>query len=187
MADRTFESLLESLEPDATGIALFREAFTEAWDRLNGSAARDRERQETQLLTLQKRKNKLLALSLDGRISDTDYDVQYAELNGKIAETESALHGSLEALDSDTCCSYLEHLLCNLHILWNQKNPAEKRVFGRLIFPAGVPCSKSGIGTPLTSSLFSLLSSENVQKEELVALTSTENTAYHIDYNTHAI
>ena len=174
VADAAFVTKLESLVPDVVKTALLQECFREAWDRKNGSAQVDRERLETQRQTLLKRKNRLLALVQDELLSEADFREQYAQVNEQITETEAALAGTPDALDCDTACSYLEHLLCNLHLLWDQSDAAVKRSFGRLIYPAGVTCSKKGLGTPVTNSIFSILGSENVPKDELVALTGIE-------------
>ena len=174
VADRAFTALLESLVPDAARMALLQECFREAWDRKHGSVVRDRERLKTQLETLQKRKRNLLSMRLDEQISDDDFRQQYAPLNEQISQTETALEDVLEGLDRDTACSYLEHLLFNLHILWHEADAANKLRFGRLVYPAGVTCSKEGFGTPLSSSIFSILGAEDVPREKLVALTGIE-------------
>jgi hypothetical protein len=94
-----------------------------------------------------------------------------------------ALSSIAEGLDAAAIWSYLEHLLYDLHYLWIQKDAAEKRAFGRLIFRVGQNCSKSDRGTPLAANFLTTYG----QKDELIALTTTKNTLYVAHSKTHMI
>ena len=123
------------------------------------------------------RKRRLLGLVQDGLIERDDFQEQYGPLGEQITAVEAAIAdsgASGEALDVDTGWGYLEHLLYNQHLVWNQSDAQEKRRIAHLVFPSGIKCSKEGLGTPVTHSLFSMLGNENVPMEALVALPGIE-------------
>ncbi len=66
VADDAFVSLLDSLVPETGRLRLLQECFREAWDRRNGSAIEDRQRLDSQLQTLKRRKDMLLTMREDG-------------------------------------------------------------------------------------------------------------------------
>ncbi len=176
-ADAWFADLLERLIPNEHRLRVVEEAFREAWAVKNGSADADRERLKGQLNTLQMRKRRLLGLVQDGAIKQGDFQAEYDPLCEQITAVEAAIADSEvngEHLDVDTGWGYLEHLLYNQHLVWIQSDAQEKRRIARLVFPSGIRCSKDGLGTPVTHSLFSMLADENVREEELVALTGIE-------------
>jgi len=100
-----------------------------------------------------------------GEIDAADYSKRYAMYNAQFAEIETALGSSADELDVDESWSDLEHLLCNLPILWNQSDAGDKRRFGRLIYPDGLACSKRGFGTPVTSSIFTVIGDISVPRK----------------------
>ena len=173
-ADALFVRLLESLIPNAARLELFRECFREVWNLKNGSAASDRDRLQTELTKLQQRKRRTFSLVQDGTISSEEFRPEWDSLNGQIAAIETALTQAQEHLDCDTALGYLEHLMFNQHALWFESNTEQKRRMARSIFPSGIRCSKEGLGTPPTHSIFSMLGDENVSQENLVALTGIE-------------
>ena len=176
-ADAWFADLLERLIPNEHRLLMVEAAFREAWTVKNGSADADRERLKGQLNTLQMRKRRLLGLVQDGAIERGDFQAEYEPLGEQLTAVEAAIADSEmsgEHLDVDTGWGYLEHLLYNQHLVWIQSDVQEKRRIARLIFPSGIKCSREGLGTPLTHSLFSMLADENVPMEGLVALTGIE-------------
>ena len=176
-ADAWFADLLERLTPNEHRLRVVEAAFREAWEVKDGSVVADRERLKGQLNTLQMRKRRLLGLVQDGAIGRGDFQAEYDPLGEQIAAVEAAIADSEvsgEHLDVDTGWGYLEHLLYDQHLVWIQADAQEKRRLARMVFPSGIRCSKGGLGTPLTHSLFSMLGDENVPTERLVALTGIE-------------
>ena len=76
-------------------------------------------------------------------------------------------------LDLDTALGYLNHLLWNSSQIWETADLQGKQRLQRSIFPKGLAYlpdgSESPFGTPLTSSLYSLLAGDFDDEKGLVA------------------
>ena len=61
-----------------------------------------------------------------------------------------------------------------MHLFWNSRTLLEKsdldgkQRLARLIFPAGLIFTKSGFGTPITHSIYTLLADESIEEGVLV-------------------
>jgi hypothetical protein len=64
--------------------------------------------------------------------------------------------------------SYLLHLLWNSRNLWDDSNLAGKQRLARTIFPEGIFFTDEGFGTPVTHSIYMLLTDSNIEEEEVV-------------------
>jgi site-specific DNA recombinase len=176
-ADGLFTEVLESLVPNPRRLRVVEECFREAWSQRNGTAHADRERLLTQLTTLQQRKRRLLSLVQDDALDSEEFKEANDSLKLEIIKVEAALadaEGASQELDCDTAFSYLEHLLYNQHLLWNESDAEARQRMAMQIFPSGIRCATEGFGTPVSHSIFSIMSNENVGAEDLVALPGIE-------------
>ena len=72
-------------------------------------------------------------------------------------------------LSIETALGYLSHILWNTRLLRKDANLQGKKAILSRIFPNGLSMSEKGFGTPLTHSLYTLLSENSVNETELVA------------------
>jgi hypothetical protein len=64
--------------------------------------------------------------------------------------------------------AYLTHLLLNTSTIWQTSDLQGKQKLQRRLFPNGLVFEKSGFGTPITHSIYTLLASDSVDEMVLV-------------------
>lgn len=131
----------------------------------------------SQLRTLQSRKRRLLSLVQDGVLEPDDFKREHNLIKAEIVNVEAAISEvscQSQELNCETAPSYLEHLLHNQHLYWNQSDAAGKRRQAKRIFPSDIRCANEGYRIPSTCSFFSMFGDESVGRNELVALPGIE-------------
>ncbi|MFZ1084040.1 MAG: hypothetical protein WAN35_03630 [Terracidiphilus sp.] len=154
---------------------LVEAVFHDVWDQRNASRKSEAVRLKTQFVRLGSRKGKLLEQMQEGVLTKEDFRTLYEKVNSEILQTEMAfadIQG--KELDVDIALSYLNHLLWNLHILFENSYIESKMSIGRAIFPEGIRCSNSGFGTAVTHSLYSMLADESVTADHMASPTGFE-------------
>ena len=106
----------------------------------------------------------------DGVLSGEDFKglnegivVALADLRERLAIAES------EVLDLDSAIEFLTHLLWNTSITWQTSDLRGKQRIQRRMFPEGLIFEKTGFGTPVTHSIYTLLGDDSVSEHDLVA------------------
>jgi hypothetical protein len=89
-------------------------------------------------------------------------DEDFKSIDRGVAADSSAVRERLAfvqsgKLDLDTAKEYLEYLLWNTSAVWQSCELQGKKQIQPRIFPNGLPRSKNGFGTPITSSFYSML------------------------------
>ncbi len=174
-AERAFLQILEALAPEPARLCLVEAVFRAVWNQRNASRQPEVDRLETLLSQLNTRKRNVLEQMETGVLNDTDFSERYRKLNHQIADAESAISQARETeLDVDIALTYLNHVLWNLHILFENSDIGTKRSICKAIFPEGIRCSRMGFGTVVTHSLFSMFGDETVSLEHLASPTGFE-------------
>jgi hypothetical protein len=174
-AHRQFMRVLDSLIPNTARMKLVEAVFHDVWDQRNASRQSETERLKTELARLASRKGNLLEQMQENGLTKQDFRELYGKVNSEILQAEAAL-AEVEGteLDVDIALKYLNHLLWNLHILFESSDLESKTKIGRAIFPQGIRCSNSGFGTAITHSLYSMVADESVSTERLASPTGFE-------------
>ena len=172
-ADAQFLDLLDALIPNPLRMNLVESVFRDVWEVRNGSRANDTERLQTQLANLKSQKKSIIAQI---RVfTPTDFETAYKEVEAEILATTSVLEQiETTELDVDVAISYLNQMLWNLPNLYQTGDLNSNTLLFRTIFPQGIKCSKTGLGTPVTHSLYSMLADESVSAERLASPTGFE-------------
>ena len=84
-------------------------------------------------------------------------------MRDRLARSEST------SLDVETAFGYLQYLLCNTLNLSESSDLRGRQEIQRRVFPNGISWQENGFGTPVTHSLYTLLSLDSLPDSELVA------------------
>jgi hypothetical protein len=105
----------------------------------------------------------------DGILSADDF----ANLHKKTVEAIADLRRRLAVAESDVLdldsAEYLTHLLWNTSVVWQTSDLQGKKRIQRRMFPEGLSFDKTGFGTPVTHSIYTLLASDSMDEAVLVA------------------
>jgi len=170
LVEAAFVALLERLTPKPERMELIEAVFRNSWTERNASAASDSLALRQELGKLEARKQRVLVQMADGVLSEEDFaslhkatTTAMADIRARIDRAESS------ELDLETSLGYLFHLLWNTCAIWQTSDLQGKQRIQRRIFPMGVAFDKTGFGTPVTHSIYTLLGDESVSDSVLVA------------------
>jgi site-specific DNA recombinase len=164
-----FLALLDRLAPRPERMVFMASIFREVWTEKTSNAASDAEALRRELAKLEARKNRMLEQLADGHVSGDDYAKVSKATSVSIGELRERLDlVVLEDLDIDAAISYLEHLLWNARLTWENSDLQGKQRLQRRIFPKGLLMGKTDVGTPVTHSIYLLLADDLVGEEDMV-------------------
>jgi hypothetical protein len=102
-------------------------------------------------------------------LNDEDFATLHKSTGESIADIRERLRLSeRNELDLDPALGYLQHLLWNTSSIWQTSDLRGKQKIQRKVFPKGLIWEKTGFGTPVTHSIYTLLVSDSVDAEKLV-------------------
>ena len=138
------------------------------------SKVADAEGESTALRQELGRLARLRKKALDQLMKEVITDEDFKSIDRGVAADSSAVRERLAfvqggKLDLDTAKEYLEYLLWNTSAVWQSCELQGKKQIQHRIFPNGLPRSKNGFGTPITSSFYSMLGDEIREDSALVA------------------
>jgi hypothetical protein len=178
-----FIELLERLTPKQEQMELIELVFRKAWVERAQTAVTDAVALRRELAKQQARKERVLGQMADGVLSAEDFTSLHkstvkavADLNERLAFAES------DVLDLDSAIEYLTHLLWNTSLVWQTSDLQGKRRIQRRMFPEGLSYGETGFGTPVTHSIYTLLASDSMDEEVLVAPQGFSPTLFSMVY-----
>jgi site-specific DNA recombinase len=121
-AEQQFIRVLDSLAPNPVRMRLVEAVFHDVWEQRNSSRQSETARLQSERSRLASRKERLLEQMQDGGLTKEDFRTHYGKVNSEILQAESALEDVQgKELDVDIALNYLNHLLWNLHILFEDR------------------------------------------------------------------
>lgn len=103
-------------------------------------------------------------------LNEEDFATIRAKTTSAIADIQLRIEvAESSEVDLETSLAYIQHLLWNPSAIWQTAPLLEKQRLQRRIFPQGVLAEKTGIGTPVTHSIYTLLADDSVEESVLVA------------------
>jgi hypothetical protein len=149
---------------------LIERVFRSAWVGRTQTAVTDAAELRRELAKQVARKERVLGQMADGILSAEDFANLHKSTIKAIADLRERLaFAESEVLDLDSAIEYLTHLLWNTSLVWQASDLQGKKRIQRRMFPEGLPYGETGFGTPVTHSIYTLLSSDSVDEEVLVA------------------
>ena len=104
-----------------------------------------------------------------GNLAEDDFTPLYASIRSELEDVRVRLISAESSeLDLETALEYLQYQFWNTNILWEQSDLAGKIRLQGSIFPKGIVWSSEGFGTPVTHSIFSLLTAQEQPDSLLV-------------------
>ncbi len=173
--DAKFYELLRSIQPNADVLALFEAIILDVWKNKQAEQIKEEYRLEMELNALSKKKDRIDELMIKGTFDDATYKKKIEEMNSEIIIKRTELNeAKIELNDAEACLNYCKSFLSNLSNLWVNAPLDLKQRFQSLVFPEGIAFDGEKFGTANISLIFKELSSENIAKSSLVALTGVE-------------
>ncbi len=170
-----FAALLESLAPESRYIRLFQTVMREVWNEKQADARSLLTAAKRKLTELGDRKNRLVDLLMEGKLSQQDYDDRRVRLQGEIESAETAVReADLDSLDVDAVLQFAERLVRRPKQLWLGSGLAQRQRLQCVFFPDGLTFTNEGFLTPASSSFFNTLARISDGKSSLASPTGFE-------------
>jgi hypothetical protein len=149
---------------------LIERVFRNAWVGRVQTAATDAAALRSELSKQRARKRRVLEQMADGDLSKEDFKSLNASTVEAIADLEERLSfAESDVLDIDSAIEHLTHILWNTSIAWQASDLQGKKKILRRMFPEGLVFDRTGFGTPVTHSIYTLIASDYVNESQLVA------------------
>jgi DNA invertase Pin-like site-specific DNA recombinase len=171
-----FLELLESLQPRAEFMALFRAIVLDVWKKRCSGAASLRVSLESRLAVLQRREAQLEdAFVYERRIDAESYERQRDRMRQDIAFVRIELEDArLEEIDVEGLLGFAEHVLGNAARLWLDATADQRQRLQRVLFPQGLRFRDGRFGTAVTCLAFAQLAEVENRKSGLASPTGFE-------------
>jgi PAS domain-containing protein len=169
-SEASFIDLLERLTPEQEQMELIERVFRSAWVGRAQTAVTDAAALRRELAKQEERRRRVLEQMADGILSAEDFASLHKSTVQAIADLRERLaFAESEVLDLDSAIEYLTHLLWNTSLVWQTSDLQGEKRIQRRMFPEGLSYGKTGFGTPVTHSIYTLLASDFVDESTLVA------------------
>jgi site-specific DNA recombinase len=177
--EAAFIDLLERLTPKPEQMELIEKVFRNAWAGRAQTAVTDAAALRRELAKQEQRKQRVLGQMADGILSTDDFRSLHKSTVEAIADIRERLaFAESDVLDIDSAIEYLPHILWNTSVIWQTSDLQGKQRIQRRMFPKGLSYQKTGFGTPVTHSIYTLLASDFVSETDLVAPQGIASTEY---------
>ncbi len=156
--EAAFAGYLERVTPKPRVLNVIKASLINLWEEKQLAFRSEEERHATVLATLIEKRARIRELLEDGTYSKEEGKERLAEIKSGIIATEIALNEArIDQLDMETAISYATSFMGNLARQWFDLAPELRPRFQTLIFPDGVPYSRSkGFGTAKLGLIFEL-------------------------------
>ncbi len=174
--EKEFIQYLEQITPKEKFFAVFKETVLDLWEEKGESFELDAERYEKQLATLLEKKTRIRDLLEDGTYNNEDGKERLAEVENQIMATKISLsEARIEQFDMEAVLTYATNFIKNLGRQWFDLAPQLRPRFQKLVFPEGLPYSRtSGFGTAQLGLIYELNGHFLAQKSQAVDLRGIE-------------
>lgn len=169
LVEERFLSLLGELRPESDRLRLVIEVFKDVWHKKRGDAEAHRAALHTQLSKLKDQKRRAVKARVEGDIDSDDFREYMTDLNDQLNLVQSEVSRHEQDLDVSTAVGYIEHLLWNPQMLWNDSDLGHKQQLQRALFPNGIKVSKTEFGTPSNSCFYNLIQASKAGEENLAS------------------
>ena len=170
--ERAFIAHLRVITPKAQIVAVVKASVIDLWNENSLRFKSEAERQQKLLASLTERRMRIRDLLEDGTYSREEGKERLAEVKNAILATEIAMHEArIEQFDAEAAITYAMNFISDLGRQWFDLAPELRPRFQKLIFPEGVPYSRSeGFGTAKLGLIFGLCQQNTDDVSPLVDL-----------------
>jgi site-specific DNA recombinase len=171
-----FIDLLESLQPKAEYLKLFRAVVLDCWsDQLK--ASRDIvARLDTRVEDLERQIRKFhQAFVIEKSIDSESYQEMRDRLRGELTVVKiERSEARIEETDVEGILAFAEHMIGNAAALWINASAADRLALQRAFFPEGLEWDGTGFRTPVTCLAFSQMLESRDPESSLASPTGFE-------------
>ena len=173
--ENDFYEHLKSIQPKDNILSLFNEIVLDVWKNKQSEQIKEELKVEKQLCELNKRKDRVDELMIDGTFDETTYKEKSEEIRSEIIVKQVELNEiKIEMNDIEGCLNYCNYFLKNIADLWATSEINLKQRFQTLIFPEKIYYEKGTFRTTSTALIFKHLQSKTSLESALVAPTGFE-------------
>ena len=153
-----FVKHLKKIKPDKGLTELFMTIVGDVLKTSRAEQKRLTDKLNNSILQLNVRKDKLLDIYIDGKVSEEDYRLKSGLIEAKIKALKIDLNtNEIPDNDMQDCISYCTHWLNNIDELWLNNNLDTKQRIQKLIFPQGLTYDFDKFRTAELSIIFNIL------------------------------
>ncbi len=170
--EAAFADYLERITPKPRILDVIKASVINLWEENQLAFRSEAERHARMLGNLTEKRARIRELLEDGTYFREEGKERLAEIKSAILATEIALNETrIEELDIQAAVTYAANFMSNLSRQWFDLTPALRPRFQKLIFPEGVPYSRSkGFGTGKLGLIFELCQQNTSDRSPLVDL-----------------
>ena len=156
--EAAFSKYVKRIAPKAHVLDVIKASVIDVWQENSLSLRTEAERHATTLANLTDKRARIRELLEDGTYSSAEGKERLAEVKNQIMAAEIALHEArIEQFDIGAAVTYATSFIGDLGRQWFDLAPELRWRFQKLIFPEGVPYSRSaGFGTAKLGLIFEL-------------------------------
>lgn len=167
-----FEELLKQITPTDETLALFKEVVVAKWNNRHKEQRKQQKHLQAKLYELQEKKQRVLDLLLEGKITAEEKQSLLAKVESEILRTElESNEAKAEAVDTEVLIDFSLKMIQELPKLWRTVSNVERQRLHELVFPEGITYDfVHGFGTVKTGELYQLIGvvSENINEKSSV-------------------
>lgn len=177
--EKDFMTFLLRVSPNSRFLEQFQEVAIAYWQEQENASKKGSKVYLEQIEELEVRRKNIFDMRESGQYSASQFAERMEEVDSKITEIKLVLN-RLPAADYDLkeAVGEARAFLENITEKWDKLTPEARGQFQKVVFPAGIPYSKSeSFGTPKMCRIYSLSSgksSEKTLKTKLVDRTGFE-------------
>ncbi len=166
-----FIEYLKSVQPKEDILALFKAIVLDRWECVRADEVKERNRVETELVTLEKERDIIEGLKIKNVFDDATYQRRSAELTGRIDQKQAELEDTKIELcdDIEGCLEYCGFFVSNVSNLWQDAGLDLKQRFQTIVFPDKIYFDGEKFGNTKTALIFNQLQQNPIQKSQVVA------------------
>jgi hypothetical protein len=156
--EAAFSEYLRRITPKPRILGVIKASVVDVWHENSRAFRSEAERHATNLANLAVKRARIRELLEDGTYAGAEGKERLAEVKNQITATEIALHEArIEQFDVEAALTYATNFIGDLGRQWFDLTPELRPRFQKLIFPEGVPYSRSdGFGTTKLGLIFEL-------------------------------
>ena len=176
VAEGQFLELLHTVRPKRDMRALFVAIIKDVWRDRQKMLEKEIEGLRKQVVEARTYRDRLTEKYVDSKIPDDIYQEHIDRKSEELEELSMLIRDKeREDLDIESVLQAALNVLQNSSTLWLNANLAQRQRVQHAIFPDGIPVSEDGkVGTPVTSKVFSILQSSEVDEYDLATPTGLE-------------
>ncbi|HAR63308.1 MAG TPA: hypothetical protein DCS13_07580 [Candidatus Margulisbacteria bacterium] len=143
--EEAFYELMKTIRPKKNIQELFKVIVVDRLRAKQSGLLKDQVKLEQELRELEERKDRIVELLINKRLSEEIFDKKLKEADIDIMVKRNELNeASIDLDDAEACVNYCNYWISNLHDLWLHSNLDLRQRFQNMVFPEGTSYQEDG-------------------------------------------